>query len=69
MLRRVEHERGPARTEHRVDGYGVAGEEDPTLGPPEGEVTWRMENPDGVYRIRVLQRSVYGAGRVFTTSW
>lgn len=72
MLRRVEHERGPARTEHRVGGYGVAGEEDPTLGPPEGEVTWRMarrmEHPDGADRIPVLQRGVYGAGRVFTTS-
>ncbi len=71
MLRRVEHECRPARTEHRVGGYGVAGEEDPSFGPPEGEMTWRvawrMEHPDGADLIPVFQRGVYGAGRVFTT--
>src|SRR5215203_6445598 len=72
MLRRGEGERVPARVEHRVGGYGVAGEEDPSFGPPEGEVTGRvargLEHADGADRIPVFQRGVYGAGRVFTTS-
>src|SRR5215212_10775892 len=71
MLRRVEGERVPARVEHRVGGYGVAGEEDPSFGPPEGEVTGRvargMEHANGADRIPVFQRGVHGAGRVFTT--
>ena len=42
MLRRIEVERRPACFEYRVGGNGVAGEEGPPLGPPEGEVTRRV---------------------------
>src|SRR5215204_3539648 len=72
MLCRVERERGPARPEYRVGGHGIAGEEDFSVGPPEGEVTGRvtrgLENGDGADRIPVVEHGVYGAGRVFTAS-
>src|SRR5215210_578784 len=72
MLRRVEGEHGPARSEHRVGGYGVAGYKDSPLGPPKGEVagrvTGRVEYPDGADRVPVFERGVYGAGRVFAAS-
>src|ERR671913_1684214 len=72
MLCRVEGEYGPARREHRVCGYRVASEKDLSVGPPEGEVAWRVarrvDHPDGTDRIPVFQRGVYGAGRVFAAS-
>src|SRR5215210_686635 len=72
MLRRVEGEYGPSRREYRVGGYRVAGEEDPAVLPPEGEVTGRvarrMEHLDGAGRVPVLERDIYRAGRVFAAS-
>src|SRR5215210_7583643 len=72
MLRRVEGEYRPSRCEYGVGGYRVAGEEDPAVRPPEGEVTWRMagrmEYLDGADRVPVPERGVHGAGRMFAAS-
>ncbi len=58
LLSLVEVEGRPTRGEDRVGGDGVAGEEGPPFGLPEGEMSWRvagrMEHPHGADLLSVL---------------